>query len=338
MAASPPRPASPRRTAARRATAPSTRSAPSADEAWLAAVDAMRRFNRFYTRQLGLLDESLLGSGLTLAEARVMFELAQGGEPSAAELGARLQLDAGHLSRVLTRLQGRRLLRRAADAHDGRVQRLVLSRPGQACCAALDQGAREQLLAQTAHLSDADRRELVAALATVQRLLDPQGAAPRAAFVLRDPRPGDMGWVVHRQAVLYTHEYGWDAGFEALVAEIVARFVQRFDARRERCWIAEREGRIVGSIFLVRESDDEARLRLLYVEAEARGSGLGAALVDACIADARAKGYRRLTLWTNDVLAAARRIYQSRGFVLQSEERHHSFGKDLVGQHWSLVL
>jgi GNAT superfamily N-acetyltransferase len=161
---------------------------------------------------------------------------------------------------------------------------------------------------------------------------------PAPALVLRDPQPGDMGWVVHRQALLYWHEYGWGVGFEALVAGIVARFVQGFDATRERCWIAEIDGRIVGSVFLVRESDEEGKLRLLYVEAETRGLGVGARLVDACIAEARTKGYRRLTLWTNDVLAAARRIYQTRGFRLVREEAHRSFGHELTGQYWKLDL
>lgn len=302
-------------------------------------IAAMRRFNRFYTRRLGLLEESLLDSGLGLPEARVVYELGQGGQPSASALAQALQLDAGHLSRVLGRLQERELIRRVADSADGRVQRLALTPAGQARFEALDRGSREQLQAHTAHLGDAGRRELLAAMATLQRLLEPAAAAAAGApFILRDPVPGDMGWVVHRQALLYAQEYGWDASFEALVAEIVARFVQQFDARRERCWIAEREQRILGSIFLVRESDTEAKLRLLYVEAEARGLGVGARLVDECIRDARAKGYQRLTLWTNDVLGAARRIYQARGFTLVREEPHHSFGKDLVGQYWALDL
>lgn len=302
-------------------------------------IAAMRRFNRFYTRQLGLLDDSLLHSGLSLAEARLVYELGHAGQTSAAALAQALQLDAGYVSRLLGRLQARRLLRRSGDAADGRVQRLQLSKAGTSSFEALDAASRQQLAGMTAHLSAGDRRELLAAMATVQRLLQP--AAPLAApapLVLRDPRPGDMGWVVHRQAQLYAQEFGWDMGYEALVARIVADFVQQFDARRERCWIAEQDQRIVGSVFLVKDSDTEARLRLLYVEAGTRGQGVGTRLVDECIRDARAKGYRRLTLWTNSVLAAARRIYQSRGFQLLNEEPHHSFGHDLVGQHWALDL
>lgn len=301
-------------------------------------VAAMRRFNRFYTAQLGLLDESLLASGLTLAEARLLWELGEHGPSSAGALAQALRLDAGYLSRLLSRLQEQGLLQRQADAADARVQRIAPTRSGRSRFAALDRASRRQLLQQTAHLQPSDRRELLAAMASVERLLRAPDERADEPLVLRDPRPGDMGWVVHRQALLYAQEYGWDARFEALVAEIVAGFVQHFDARRERCWIAERGQRTVGSVFLVRESDDEAKLRLLYVDAEARGLGVGARLVDECIRDARAKGYRRLTLWTNSVLVAARRIYQARGFQLVKEEPHHSFGHDLVGQYWALDL
>lgn len=304
-------------------------------------IAAMRRFNRFYTARLGLLDESLLDSGLGLTQARVVYELGQGSDLSATVLAQRLLLDAGYLSRVLTRLQARKLLRRTADATDARVQRLQLTRSGRTLFETLDRRSREQLQAQTAHLAATDRRELLAAMDSIERLLQLPTATATASgepFILRDPQPGDMGWVVHRQAVLYAQEYGWGTSFEALVAEIVAGFVQHFDPRRERCWIAERGHRIVGSIFLVRGSDSEAKLRLLYVEAEARGLGVGARLVDECIRAARVKGYRRLTLWTNDVLVAARRIYLAAGFTLVKQEAHHAFGKDLVGQHWALDL
>lgn len=316
----------------------------------------MRRFNRFYTAHLGLLDESLLRSSLGLSEARVVYELGRAGAdaPSAAALAQLLQLDGGYLSRLLARLQERRLLRRVADRQDGRVQRLVLTAAGRKAFAALDQASRLQLQQQTAHLAAADRRDLLAAMATVQRLLAAAAASharpsagaqavagtvpPASPLLLRDPGPGDLGWVVHRQAVLYAQEYGWDQRFEALVAQIVADYVQHFKPGRERCWVAEQDHRIVGSVFLVQASETEAKLRLLYVEPSARGTGLGGRLVDGCLQAARAMGYQRLTLWTNDVLSAARRIYQSRGFVLLREEAHHSFGHDLTGQYWALDL
>lgn len=307
------------------------------------AAAALLRFNRAHGRRLGQLEQSLPTHGIGPTEARVVYELGRAGEAggtaTATALARRLQLDPGYLSRVLGRLQAGKLIRRSADDGDARVQRLTLTATGRRRYQALDQAAHTQLQAQLAPLGAAGRRELLTALTTLERLLPPDEPAPAAEpFILRDPAPGDMGWVVHRQAVLYAQEYGWDARFEALVAEVVAGFVQHFDARRERCWIAERARRVVGAIFLVRASDEEAKLRLLYVEPEARGLGVGARLVDECIRDARAKGYRRLTLWTNDVLTAARRIYQARGFALQSEERHHSFGKDLVGQYWALTL
>ncbi len=305
-------------------------------------VHALRAFNRFYTRQLGLLDESLLSSGFTLSEARVLYELGQGGAVTASELSRRLQLDAGYLSRLLTRLRERRLLRREADASDGRARRLSLSKAGQAASDRLDRAAREQLQAQTAHLGAEARRELLGSLQSAQRLLgDAEADAARAVaapVLLREPRVGDLGFVVHRQSVLYAEEYGWNAEFEALAAEIVAAFIRQFDPLRERCWIAERDQRIVGSVFLVKDGDTAAKLRMLYVEKAARGLGLGSRLTEQCIRTARELGYRRLTLWTNDVLVSARRIYQAAGFTRVSEERHHSFGKDLVGQYWALDL
>jgi len=313
----------------------STAAASSSEE----AIEAIRRFNRFYTRRLGLLDEGLLAGRFTLPEARVLYELGRRDDLTAAMLARELTLDAGYLSRLLDRLARRRLVGRVVSPADARARLLRLTRSGRAAHEALDQASREQLRSQTAHLGDDGMRSLLAALATTQRLLEPQAAAANAApFILRDPQVGDLGFVVHRQAVLYAEEYGWDASFEALLAEIVARFVREFDPRRERCWIAEREHRIVGSVFLVRESDEVGKLRMLYVEPAARGLGVGRRLTDECIRTARRVGYRKLVLWTNDVLVSARRIYQAAGFALVKEERHHSFGKDLVGQNWELVL
>lgn len=302
------------------------------------AIEAMRRFNRSYTRRLGLLDESLLQSRLTLAESRVVYELGHRDDLTASELARMLALDAGYLSRLLKALTARRLIRRTPSASDGRQQLLRLTRSGRTAFEGLDRSARDQLQAQTAHLGPDGLRTLLAAMATTERLLEPAAAPPAVPFIVRDPVVGDMGWVVHRQAVLYAQEYGWDATFEALLAEIAAGFVRNFDPRGERCWIAEREHRIVGSVFLVRESETVGKLRMLYVEPEARGLGVGARLVDECIRCARAMGYRTLTLWTNDVLVSARRIYQAAGFKLVKEEPHHSFGKDLVGQNWDLAL
>ncbi|MDE2200276.1 MAG: MarR family transcriptional regulator [Rhodospirillales bacterium] len=302
-----------------------------------AEIRAVRRFSRFYTRRIGVLHEGLLGGPLTLTEGRIVYELAQAGEDTAARLGAGLGLDAGYLSRLLRGLAARGLVARRPSARDGRQSLLSLTAAGRALFTTIDARSQAEVGAMLAALPAAGRRHLVAALATAERLLGATGAAP-APVTLRAHRPGDMGWVVHRQAVLYAAEYGWDGSFEALVAEIVAKFIRDFDPARERCWIAEREGAVLGSVFLVRDTDEVAKLRLLYVEAAARGLGLGRRLVEECIGFARAAGYRRLTLWTNDILVAARHIYQQAGFRLVGEERHHSFGHDLVGQFWELDL
>jgi len=300
------------------------------------AVAAVRRFSRFYTRRIGALDERLLGGPLSLPEARIVYELAQNGEATATRLGAELGMDAGYLSRLLRALQDRGLLDRRPHATDGRQAVISLTEAGRATFAEIDAQAEAEVGAMLAPLPAPARDRLVAAFAEAEALLG--GAAPSEPFTLRGPRPGDMGWVVHRQAALYAEEYGFDWRFEALVAEIVAKFVSNFDATGERCWLAERAGAVVGSVFLVRQSAQEAKLRLLYVEPSARGLGIGERLVRECIACARAMGYRRLTLWTNDILHAARRIYQRAGFALIEEERHHSFGQDLVGQYWALDI
>lgn len=302
-------------------------------------VAAVRRFNRYYTRRIGLLGEGLLGGPLTLSEARLVYELAQRGTATATELGADLDLDSGYMSRLLRGLAARRLVSKRRCDDDGRQVLLSLTPSGRRVFAAIDARSREQVGAMIERLSGAERLQLVDALATTQRLLDGgQPRAPAVPYVLRPPRPGDMGWIVHRHGALYAQEYGWDETFEALVAEIVAGFVRSFDPRRERCWIAEREGAVAGSVFLVRESERVGKLRLLYVEPGARGLGIGRRLVDECIRQARHFGYSRLTLWTNDVLVSARRIYEAAGFRLIAQERHHSFGHDLVGQNWELEL
>lgn len=308
------------------------------------SIAAVRRFNRFYTRWLGLLDEHHLASEFTLTEVRVLYELAHRGPCSATELARELALDAGYLSRILAKFGARKMLDKQRAPADARQTLLSLSKTGRSVFAPLQRGAEQQLKQLLGGLKPGQAGELVAAMQRIESLLAPPdesaaAAKPAPAFILREPRIGDLGAVIRGQGLLYAQEYGWDTSFEALVAEIVARFVQRFDPAWERCWIAERDGRVIGSVFLVRKSPRVAQLRLLYVDADARGLGLGARLVDECLRFAREKGYRRMTLWTNDVLTAARRIYQARGFVLVKEERHDSFGKKgLVGQHWELDL
>jgi DNA-binding MarR family transcriptional regulator len=302
-------------------------------------VAALRGFSRFYTRQLGLLDEHPLDSGCSLTEVRLLYEIAHRERPVAADLARDLVLDGGHLSRLLCRLATRGWVRRAPQADDARRSVLALTAAGRRAVARIEHSASTQVAALVAHLDTGRRAELRAALHTVERALTPTRGAAREPIVLRAHQTGDVGWIAHRQGLLYAQEHGYDETFEALVAEIAARFVQRFDAQRERCWVAEQGGRIVGSVFLVRKSATVAQLRLLYVEPSARGQGLGARLVDECIRFARAKGYRSMMLWTQSDLDAAIHIYAARGFVLKKQDRHDSFGrKGLVGQHWSLRL
>jgi DNA-binding MarR family transcriptional regulator/GNAT superfamily N-acetyltransferase len=302
-------------------------------------VAALRRFSRFYTRQLGLLDEHLLGSGCTLTEVRLLYEIAHREQPVAADLARDLALDGGHLSRLLQRLTARTWVRRAPQAGDARRSVLALTAAGRRAVDKLERAASKQVATMVAHLDAGRQAELRAALTTVERALSPQRSTTREPIVLRPHQTGDVGWIAHRQGLLYAQEHGYDEKFEALVAEIAARFVQRFDATHERCWVAEQGGLIVGSVFVVRKSATVAQLRLLYVEPAARGQGLGARLVDECIRFARAKGYRQMMLWTQGDLDAAIHIYAARGFVLKRQERHDSFGKKrLVGQVWVMRL
>ena len=300
-------------------------------------VAAVRRFSRFYTRKVGVLQESLLGSPLSLTEGRVVYELAQREHTTASGLARELELDAGYLSRILKALETRRLIRRRPSTEDARQHLVSLSARGRTLFAEIDARSSNEVGAMLEALPAADQARVTAAMARIERLLG-EGPPREAPYVLRPHQPGDMGWVIHRHGVLYAREYGWDEAFEALVAEIAAQFIRHFDPARERCWIAEREGENVGCVFLVRDSDEVAKLRLLLVEPEARGLGIGKRLVDECIRFARLKGYRRITLWTNDVLVAARRIYERAGFRLIEEQPHHSFGHDLVGQTWVLDL
>jgi DNA-binding MarR family transcriptional regulator/GNAT superfamily N-acetyltransferase len=302
-------------------------------------VAALRRFSRFYTRQLGLLDEHLLDSGCTLTEVRLLYEIAHREQPVAADLARDLELDGGHASRLLRRLSARGWVQRAPHAGDARRSVLALTAAGRRAVARIERTASAQVAALVAHLDAGRRAELRAALLATERALTPGRSTEREPIVLRAHRSGDVGWIAHRQGLLYAQEYGYDETFEALVAQIAARFVHRFDARRERCWVAEQGGRIVGAVFVVRKSVTVAQLRLLYVEPSARGQGLGTRLVDECIRFARAKGYRSIMLWTQSDLDAAIHIYASCGFVLKRQDTHDSFGKKgLVGQFWSLRL
>jgi DNA-binding MarR family transcriptional regulator/GNAT superfamily N-acetyltransferase len=300
-------------------------------------VEAVRRFNRFYSRRIGVLQKGLLQSPFSLAAARVLYELAHRHRPTAAALGKELGLDAGYLSRMLCGFERRGLIAKRRSATDGRQSHLALTSDGRAAFDLLDAAARDQIGALLGELPAGGQSRLLQAMRTIEILL---GAAsePRVPYILRSHQPGDLGWIVHRHGVLYAEEYGFDEEFEALGAEIVAQFGRRHDARRERCWIAEWDGAPVGSVLLVRQSDEIAKLRLLLVEPQARGLGIGARLVQECERFARRAGYRRITLWTNSILGAARRVYEKAGYRLIHQEAHHSFGQDLTGETWELTL
>jgi DNA-binding MarR family transcriptional regulator/N-acetylglutamate synthase-like GNAT family acetyltransferase len=298
-------------------------------------IAAVRRFNRFYTRQIGVLQEGLLQSPFSLTEARVLYELATRPGVTASELAADLGLDPGYLSRILRGFGARGLITRTRSKVDGRQSHLRLTEHGAAVFAPLDRASRGEVGALLARLSEPRQSDLLRAMGRIEAAL---GAGVDPAYSLRPHRPGDMGWVVHRHGALYAEEYGWDERFEALVAGIVAQFVERYRPARERCWIAEQDGLIVGSVFLVEHSAEVAKLRLLLVEPWARGQGIGARLVQECERFARDAGYRTITLWTNSVLHAARHLYEKAGYLLVREEPHHSFGHDLVGETWELVL
>ena len=300
-------------------------------------VDAVRRFNRFYTRRIGVLQEGLLGSRYSLTEVRVLYELAHRETPTAAELCKELGLDPGYVSRIVRGFKKRGLISRSRSATDGRQSLLSLTARGREAFAPLNARSQDEVRGVLRGLSETDQHRLIQAMQTIETLLGPR-VEPRVPYLLRPHRPGDMGWVVHRHGALYAQEYGWDETFEALVAENAAKFIREFDPKRERCWIAEREGEIVGSVFLVKQSDAVGKLRLMYVEPKARGLGIGSRLAEECIRFARQVGYRKITLWTNSVLLAARHIYQKAGFRLVHAEPHHSFGHDLIGETWELDL
>ena len=303
------------------------------------AVDAVRGFNRAYTRRFGLLDQQHLGSDFSLGEVRVLYELAHRDGLSAAGLARSLELDPGHLSRMLAGLRRGGLVRRERSSQDRRASVLGLTPAGRRAFDRLDRKATVQVSALLRAFPDGQRAELVEGLTGIRRLLEPREAGAPAVLI-RTHRPGDLGWVLERHGVVYTEEYGWGAPFEAIVARVVAEFAETQDPVREACWVAELEGRRVGSVMLVRHPEREgvARLRLLLVEPEARGLGVGRALVDACTGFARATGYRRVTSWTQSVLAAARAIYARAGYVKVSEAPHTTFGTGLTAETWELEL
>ena len=300
-------------------------------------VEAVRRFNRFDSKQIGLLHEKLLRSPFSLTEARVIYELAHHEKTTATELGSELGLDAGYLSRILRDFKKRGLIDKRPSETDGRQSVLWLTKEGQDAFAMLNAPSHNEIEAMLNQQPTEDQNRLVEAMRTIEWLL---GAQPeqKVPYILRPHWPGDMGWVVHRHGVLYAEEYGWDEQFEALVASIVGEFIQRYNPKRERCWMAEMNGEIVGSVFLVKKSDTVAKLRLLLVEPKARGLGIGTRLVDECVRFARQVGYCKIALWTNSVLLAARHIYEKAGFCLVQEEPHHSFGHDLIGETWELEV
>ncbi|MBE9102177.1 bifunctional helix-turn-helix transcriptional regulator/GNAT family N-acetyltransferase [Vacuolonema iberomarrocanum] len=309
---------------------------PSASES-ISPVEAVRHFNRFYTHQIGVLHEGILKSSFSLTEARVMFELSTRQDSTATELANTLSLDMGYLSRILRNLQKRGLIDKQPSATDGRQSILTLTEQGHSAFATLNACSRNEIEAMLHPLAPTEQTRLVKAMQTIEGLLG-SPAKPEVPYILRSHQPGDMGWVIHRHGVLYAEEYGWDETFEALVANIAAQFIQDYDPKRERCWIAERDGEVVGSVFLVKQSDDVAKLRLLIVDPKARGLGIGKRLVAECIRFARQVGYSKITLWTNSTLLAARHIYENAGFRLVHEEEQHSFGSDWVAETWDLEL
>ena len=304
-----------------------------------ARVAAVRRFNRFYTRQIGIIGERLLQSPFSLAEMRVLYEIANRENVSAVDLAEELRLDAGYLSRILRRFQKGGLVRRETSAEDGRRNLLSLTEKGQRTFATLNARQEEDVAALLTRVPAAGQRRLIESMHAIEEVLGAPAEGSKTPYVLRQHQPGDMGWITHRHGVLYSQEYGYDEHFEALVAKIVGEFIENYDPARERCWIAERNGEIAGSVFLVKKSATVAQLRLLYVEPSARGLGIGARLIDECLRFARRARYRKITLWTQSELLAARHLYRKAGFEHIAEQPHRSFSRDdLVADTWELKL
>jgi DNA-binding MarR family transcriptional regulator/GNAT superfamily N-acetyltransferase len=300
-------------------------------------VAAVRRFNRFYTQRIGLLHEGVYKSEFSLSQARVLYEIIHRDKPTAAEIAKDLGLDTGYLSRILRGFEARGWIVRETAAHDGRQNLLSVTPRGRKSFTPIELQTNQDVAALLADTTDAAQIKLCDAMTTIETLLGPQ---PQIPYILRPPRPGDMGWVVSRHGAIYSGEYGWNNRIESLTAEVVAAFMRQHDAQRERCWIAERAGQTIGCVFLVTDPDNPsiAKLRLLLVEAEARGLGVGARLVDECIRLAREARYRKITLWTHSILTSARSIYQRAGFKLVGTKAHSEFGPRLVGETWELEL
>ena len=301
-----------------------------------AQVGAIRAFNRFYTRKIGVVD-GMASSPFALAEARVLYELAHREQATATDIRKELGLDAGYMSRILREFERRKLIRREQSKTDERQKFLSLTAKGRRAFAPLDARSNRDVVAILEGLSPTKRKQLVDAVQAVRRLLGDK-VQTSTSYLLRQHQPGDLGWIVHRQAILYAEEYGWDGTHEALAGEIVAQFIKNYDPNRERCWIAEKDGERVGGAFVAKVSDDIAQLRLLHVEAQARGLGIGKRLVQECLRFARRAGYQKMTLWTQSNLYAARHIYKQSGFQVVREQQHHSFGKDLTAETWELNL
>ncbi|HET7850554.1 MAG TPA: bifunctional helix-turn-helix transcriptional regulator/GNAT family N-acetyltransferase [Pseudolabrys sp.] len=303
-------------------------------------IAAVRRFNRFYTRQIGVLRKGYLNSPYSLGEMRVLYEVAHGAR-TATEIVRNLDLDAGYLSRVLRQFEKRGYIRRTASAEDARQSRLAMTQRGRKAFAPMDKGSQTLVGTMLDALDPAAQSRLVAAMVSIESLLNGKGRTEKESgpnYILREPKPGDFGWLVKRHAEIYAQEYGWTEPFEGLCAQIVADFVNNNDPKCERCWIAELDGENAGAVMIVRDSADVARLRLLLVEPHARGLGIGARLVDECVKFSRDAGYKKITLWTHSVLTAARRIYENAGFRLTASEARHTWSKDVVAEFWDLEL
>lgn len=300
-------------------------------------IEYVRSFNRFYTKQIGVLHEGLLNSPYSLVQARIIYELASREGPTASELAKELGLDQSYLSRTIKGFLRKGIVERTPCDRDGRQFRLYLTRAGREDFNILNTTSRKEVGEMLSSVAKADRARLIAAMSDIREILDADNA-PARSYLIRPHRPGDIGWVISRHGEIYANEYGWDISFEAMVAEIAAEFVKNFDPQWENCWIAELDGQQVGSVFIVRKSDTVAKLRMLIVDPKGRGLGIGKRLVEETIRFCRQKGYSKITLWTNDILTAARHIYETLGFELVASEPHHSFGVDLIGETWELDL